>query len=417
MKFLSDIVCQGVESFGTKLAVKDPQSELSYAELGTASWNVGRFLNGLGIGAGERVILLLPNSVEFAQAHFGILCAGAISVPCDSAATASSLKEICASCGPRAIITDPAIWRRIETSGLSIPSFEQVLFFRDGEIGPGRQQLHVLTAVERLQSGGTPFKVSVNEEDVATLMYTTGTTGGAKGVPLTHNNVLAALRNIISYIGYQASDREVVILPLSHNFGLGHLYCNLISGGAVYTENGMARVGRVLKQLSAFKATGFPGTPTGMGILIDKYPEIFQKHGQRLRFSVVNSAPLPPERTEQLRQLLPNLDILVYYGLTEASRSTFISLTKEGSDYYRSVGPSMNQVEVKVLDDQGNEKTVDEVGEVLISGPTVTKGYWSNPELNAVSFEKGALRTGDLGYKDERGYLFITGRIKDVINV
>ena len=354
--------------------------------------------------------------MAFAEAHFGILTAGAISVPCDTAVTAANLTQICSSCRPRAIITNPAIWRRLSEECQGLEVLETVVFLEPTELEVGSLRREIIAEGERRRSVELSSQ-SVSESDVATLMYTTGTTGGAKGVPLTHRNIFAALTNIISFIGYSESDREVVILPWSHNFGLGHLYCNLISGGAVYTENGMARVGRVLKQLSAFGATGFPGTPTGIGILLDKYSEIFREHGSQLRFSVINSAPLPPDRTKQLHALLPNLDILVYYGLTEASRSTFISLSSEGPDYYRSVGPAMNQVDVQIRDNQGEALGTGEVGEVFISGPTVTSGYWENPELNKVSFVEGALRTGDLGYNDSEGFLFITGRIKDVINV
>jgi long-chain acyl-CoA synthetase len=169
-----------------------------------------------------------------------------------------------------------------------------------------------MTLAEMLQhpTDGIPDR-QADPTAVASLMYTTGTTGQAKGVQLTHENVLTALENISNFVGYTPNDREVVVLPLSHNFGLGHVYCNLLKGGAVYTEPGLARAGRVLKALRNFGATGFPGTPLGFGMLMDQFGPALAEYGQQLRFIVINSAPLPPERTTQLQRLLPRTDIMV----------------------------------------------------------------------------------------------------------
>lgn len=232
---------------------------------------------------------------------------------------------------------------------------------------------------------------------------------------LTHANVLAALRSIIDFVGYSPDDREVVILPLSHNFGLGHVYCNLLCGGAVYTENGLARPGRVLKALASFRATGFPGTPTGFGLLLDQYATVLADKGRSLRFSVINSAPLPPERAAQLQQTLPQLDIMVYYGLTEASRTAFISLTRSGPAHYRAVGKPMGHVELEIR--HGSARvSAEEPGEVVVRGPAVSAGYWADAAQTAAAFPDGWLHTGDLGRLDENGCLWITGRIKDLIN-
>ncbi|MDB4691624.1 acyl--CoA ligase [Verrucomicrobia bacterium] len=416
MWLVSDILREGSERFKDKLALKDPNGEVTYDQLSTTSWIIGNSLIDAGVRPGDRVVLVLPNSVRFAQAHFGALSCGAVSVPCDSAITADNLKRISGNCEPRTLITDASFVSRIPPGFLS-DIFEKVFVFGGIKSLPSLLQYVCLDSLLDGSCSGIIPDVKIDPRNVATLMYTTGTTGRAKGVPLTHLNINAAITNILNFVGYSESDKEVIILPLSHNFGLGHLYCNLLSGGAVYTENGMARVGRVLKQLSAWGATGFPGTPTGFGILIDKYSDVLREHGQNLRFSVINSAPLPPKRTKQLQEILPNLDIMVYYGLTEASRSTFISLSREGEKYYGSVGSSMSGVQIDLVDTDGEHVGTGRSGEVVISGPTVTHGYWKNEELNRVSFKDGKLYTGDLGYKCERGFLFLTGRKKDFINV
>jgi len=425
---LGDILLRGVERFGPREALADPQMEVSYAELGSATFQLARGLQRIGLAPGDRSLVVLPNSVAFVRAHFANLLAGAISVPCDAAITPESLAGVCASCGPRLLLTDSASLARL-TANAPLPAGLAHVVILDppakailsGAPSPGGGvgvmvpviDGTTLAAAEEME----PLRVSRRSDDLAALMYTTGTTGRPKGVMLSHANVLAALRSIIEFVHYTPEDREVVVLPLSHNFGLGHVYCNLMSGGAVYTENGLARVGRVVKALESFRATGFPGTPLGYGMLMDQYGPVLAQKGANLRFAVINSAPLSPERTTQLQALLPRLDIMVYYGLTEASRSAFISLSQSGPAYYRSVGRPMPHVDVRIRGGDGKDAAPDTSGEVVIRGPALAQGYWQNPEEESAGIRDGWLHTGDIGRIDADGYLWIVGRIKDVINV
>ncbi|MEM6909312.1 MAG: class I adenylate-forming enzyme family protein [Pseudomonadota bacterium] len=370
MTSLSDIILRGAESFPEREAVSDANTVLTYGELAERALKVAGWLTQQGVAPGERIMIVLPNGVDFVAAHFGVLFAGAVSVPCDSAASPATLAAIRQSCRPAAMLDADTI-----TDALA----------------------HRQSASDAGSGSGS---------DLAAILYTTGTTGDAKGVMLTHDNTLAALCNISEFVGYTQADREVVILPLNHSFGLGHVYCNLLNGGAVYLEPGMTRVGRILRKIEEWGATGFPGTPLGVKLLLDRYGPVFAERCAGLRFMVVNSAPLPPEDAARLQEHLPQCDIMVYYGLTEASRSTFASLTQLGPDFYRSVGKPMPGVDLRL----------SQAGEVLLSGPTVTPGYWGNPELTAEKIVEGYLHTGDLGRLDEAGNLFVTGRIGDMIN-
>lgn len=417
MKRVADILLRGAARFGARQAVADPLESVTYAQLGLQASQLGRALHALGTQPGERSLVVLANSVNFVRAHFANLLAGLVSVPCDANLTAETLGALAGSCEPRCLLTDRNTLARL-TSHAPLPACikDVVLLDSAGPAMPGGSRLW---AAGDIMSGQPADLLDTPREgdDLAALMYTTGTTGRPKGVPLTHANILAALHSIVEFAGYTSDDREVVILPLSHNFGLGHVYCNLMSGGAVYTENGLARIGRVLKAVESFGATGFPGTPMGFGLLIDQYGPVLASKGRNLRFSVINSAPLPPERTVQLRELLPQLDIMIYYGLTEASRTSFISLTRSGPGYYRSAGRPMKHVEVRIQNPTGTALPAGETGEVIIRGPAVPGAYWKNPEETQLAFRHGWLHTGDLGHVDADGYLWITGRIKDVINV
>lgn len=371
MKLLSDIVVTGAERFPAREAVSDQTTSWAYGDLYANASRVAAWLRHQGVRPGDRVTIKLPNGVEFIAAHFGVLLAGAVSVPCDPAIPPAGLETICRSCTPRLGLDPPSIAQALATPGVA------------------------------------PLPPERTSDDVAALLYTTGTTGEPKGVILTHANTLAALHNIADFVGYTADDREVVTLPLSHSFGLGHVYSNLMCGGAVHIEPGLARVGRVLRKISEWGATGFPGTPLGFAMLLEHYGELFARTCRHLRFIVVNSAPLPPEQAARMQAALPDTDLMVYYGLTEASRSTFISLTSTGPERYASVGRPMPGVSIRLADD----------GEILIRGPTVTSGYWNAPDATRAALTDGWLHTGDLGQFDADGYLHVTGRLKDLINV
>ena len=411
---LAEILPRSAERFGSREALADPGGSVTYSEFATDASRLARGLTRLGLRAGDRSLVILPNSIAMLRAHFANLQAGLVSVPCDAGVAPDSLTTLIASCAPRALITDARTASRLAEARALPAALEHIVIFGPGMTGfPDSRGCDgaALAAAEM----GEPYIVDRVTSDLAALMYTTGTTGRAKGVMLTHANVLAALRSIIDFVGYSQDDREVVILPLSHNFGLGHVYCNLLSGGAVYTENGLSRPGRVLKALASFRATGFPGTPTGFGLLLDQYGPVLAEKGQALRFSVVNSAPLPPERAAQLQQTLPQLDIMVYYGLTEASRTTFISLTRSGPGFYRAVGRPMPHVELEIRCG-GQRMVAGKAGEVVVRGPAVSQGYWGDEIQTAAAFPGGWLQTGDLGHLDSQGCLWITGRIKDLIN-
>jgi len=412
MCLVRDILLKQASSRPKQLAVEDPQGSCTYKELHDAAMAWAQALHREGVKSGDRCLVVLPNGIEFVQAHFSVQYLGAISVPCDAAIKGESLLGILRSAKPVCILTDTSRYEALK------PVFEGMdaikILLVDAETGIDT----CLSGPALLKEGAGRFCLpDIDPQAVASLMYTTGTTSDPKGVILTHLNILKALKNICEFVGYSEMDREVVILPLSHNFGLGHVYCNLMSGGSVYVENGLARPGRVLKAVKRFQATGFPCTPMGIGLLIDQYGPVVADKFSKLRFSVINSAPLPPKRAAQLQQLLPNLEIMVYYGLTEASRSTFFNLSQAGADFYRSVGPAMPGVTLRTVNEDGLDVARGEVGEILIHGETVTQGYWGDESATAEVLQDGWLHTGDLGSMDQAGRLYVVGRLKDQINI
>jgi len=390
-----------------KLGVADPHQQLSRLSVSQKSRGLACFLHNQGVAASEPVLFCVPNSAIFILLHFGILLNGSVSVPLEYGITPINFNHILTATKPRLIILHESIVKRL-TPELDPAITTPVLQINDlGQISnpfdSGVALTDMLSLSEKYKEPST-----TTAESLATIMFTSGSTGKPKGVMLKHVNILSALKNIMEFCDYSPDDFEIITLPLSHNFGLGHAYCCLFAGGGLYTEGGMMRMKRVLNAMEEYRATGFPTTPAGVALIVDRYAEKFAEAGKSLRFMVVNSAPLPPGRTKELRKLMGHIDVMVYYGLTEASRSTFINLSEAGESLYTSVGKPMSDITIEI--DAHTQ-------EVLISGPTLTPGYWQEDELTSQTFINGKMHTGDMGKFDEQGNLFIIGRLKDQINV
>jgi len=414
---IPEILHQQARRTPQRRAIIDSKGEVTYGALSDAVADLAHGLRAKGLTKGGRCVCVFPNSIDFFLAHFAAITAGGVSVPCEYNITASNFSTILKDCEAEFVLIAADVFTRL-TDAISRLDLHAVIIFGPAKLdiqvnGPVYLLSEIIAAGKQL-----PSRLhQLSENDLAAIMYTTGSTGAPKGVLLKQSNVMAALRNITRFVGYTEDDSELIILPVSHNFGLGHAYCNLMNGGFIYLANGMSRIGRIFGALEKYKITGFPGTPLGYGLLLDRFAEVFAAKASSLRFIVIDSAPMPPERTKSLQALLPHVNIMVYYGPTEASRSTYISLTAAGPNYYQSVGRPMENIVIDIQNEFGENLAPGKIGEVVISGPTVTEGYWKKPDQTAAVLRNGKMHSGDIGYLDNDGYLFITGRIKDVINV
>jgi len=251
---------------------------------------------------------------------------------------------------------------------------------------------------------------------IADLLYTTGTTGRKKGVVLTQANVLAAARNITEFVGSGPDDVEVVPLPLSHSFGLGRLRCMALAGNTLVLEPGVGTGATVVRRVLDTRATGLAMVPAGFDIVRRMTGNVLGKAREHLRYIEIGSAPMKPETRQWLTELLPQTRICHHYGLTEASRAAF---TEYHSDAHKpgAAGRPAPNVEILICDEKGSRLSAGETGEVVVRGGMVMQGYWKQPELTEKAFCSDGLKTGDIGYVDADGYLFLVGRRSDLINV
>jgi long-chain acyl-CoA synthetase len=252
--------------------------------------------------------------------------------------------------------------------------------------------------------------------DLAAIIYTSGSTGAPRGVMLTHLNIVSNTRSIVSYLGLTAHDRVMCVLPFYYVYGLSLLHTHVAVGGTVVIDNRFIFPNVVLGAMQEQEVTGFAGVPSTFALLLHK-SNLANMTFPHLRYVTQAGGGMPPARITEWLARGPKVPFFVMYGATEASaRLTYLE-PAELERKLGSIGRPVPNVEVLVLKDDGEPAARGEVGELVARGSNVALGYWNNPEESARRFGAEGYRTGDLGYADEEGFLYLVGRRDDMIKV
>jgi acyl-CoA synthetase (AMP-forming)/AMP-acid ligase II len=256
--------------------------------------------------------------------------------------------------------------------------------------------------------------VALTGEAHAAIIYTSGSTGKPRGAVLRHENIVANTRSIVSYLDLRADDRVLAVLPFHYVYGKSLLNTHVAVGGAVVVENRFLFPQVALDTLEREQATGFAGVPSSFAILLNR-TNLAQRSLPALRYVTQAGGPMAPELTRRLIAALPGKRIFVMYGATEASaRLTYVP----PDDLPRkigSVGRAIPGVTLDVLREDGRRAASGEVGEVVARGPNIMEGYWNDPEETARVLDADGYHTGDLGWFDEDGFLWLAGRAREQI--
>jgi acyl-CoA synthetase (AMP-forming)/AMP-acid ligase II len=254
--------------------------------------------------------------------------------------------------------------------------------------------------------------------DIAALIYTSGSTGNPKGVVMTHLNMVAAATSVTTYLKNTPDDIVLNLLPLSSSYGLYQVLMSFKTGGTVIFERSIMYPHTVLQRLIDERVTGLPIVPTIAAVLLSV--DLTQYCFPSLRYITNAGAALPTKHVIRLRQLLPQAQLYLMYGLTECKRVSYLS-PEQVDRRPNSVGKAMPNTEVYIVDEQGRPLPPDEVGELVVRGANVMKGYWKLPQETAKMLRPGpvpgeqVLYTGDLFRMDEEGFLYWMGRKDDII--
>lgn len=367
-----------------KTALVFDQESVTYHQLMMGIRRAAAYLRAQGVQTGDIVALYAEKSKEFFYCYFGAHLLGAAVLNLDS-----SIKE--------------------ERRHYIFEQTHPCLC-----LGSGIQALSDYTELALETYATLPETVFPAMEAVADIMFTSGTTGEPKGVPLTHANLAAAAYQINQFIGTAAEDVEVLALPICHSFGMGRARCVLTVGGTIVLVPGFSNTKRLFAALADYRASGLAFVPAAWAYVQKMSGDALATHARHLRYIEIGSAAMEAPERRHLMQLFPQTRICMHYGLTEASRSAFIEFHAEAAHLDSAGKPSFG-VEIAIFSPQGERLPQGAEGEICIKGRHVTSGYWKQ-EASQSRFG-GFFRTGDWGVVDADGYLHIRSRTKDIINV
>ena len=383
------------EKYPDKIALKDETNSISYNKLLKNSKCVSKSLQKI-ISSGQVVSLLSENSIDFVIIYFGILMAGGTVhiIPPNSSdiQILSQIQKV-----------NPVIILCSETMKNKITRIKHE---------------HILISnmiTDSLYSKVNHELIEDQFNEVSSIIFTSGTTSTPKGVKIKHKNIIFVVNNIIKIMGIRTDDVEINPLQLSHSFGLGCLHTIIAQGATAIIFRNSINLKAILDEAISNRATGFVGVPATFQSILDNYKEDFRKAGENFRYLLTNSAPMPKEQIKEILNLFPLTNFFTYYGLTEASRSTFLLFNSDITKI-ESVGKPAHDVEIKIGMNDENTNNENKIGEVLIKGPNVIDEYWRDTG-GKYKIKDGWIKTGDLGFFDNDGYLYLRGRKDDVINV
>lgn len=404
---LPDLLEASVRRDPEALAVVHGQGRISYGRLWERVVEFSRCLIRGGLARGDRVALLLENSPGYVAAYYGILRAGGIAVPLNTAAKAVDIRKWLDHCEAGWLIAD-ASHPEFEAVRAGSPAACRVLAVdADGRPADAR-------VAGGDDTGAAEAAAGLDPDDPASIIYTSGTTGDARGVTLSHRNLCSNVASILAYLKLSAGDRIVNVLPFHYSYGNSVLHTHLAAGAALVLENGLSYPHQVMLQLQNERATGFSGVPSTYALLLNRVnPRDYELSA--LRYLTQAGGRMSPALTERVLQAFPGADLFVMYGQTEATARISYLAPERLRDKMGSVGAPIPGVTVEIRDERGVRVPVGAVGEIWVSGDNVMLGYWRNEPATRSVLRDGWLRTGDLAHVDGDGHIFIRGRNADMI--
>ncbi|TFD92462.1 long-chain-fatty-acid--CoA ligase [Jeotgalibacillus sp. R-1-5s-1] len=424
-------------TYPDKKAVHFMGKEFTFKEMHESSLKMAKYLQDIGIKKGDRVAIMLPNTPASVIAYYGILYAGGVVVQTNPLYTEREIEYQMKDSGAKAIVTLDILFPRVskvfndtDLEHMIITGIKDFLPFPKNLIYPFIQKKqygitvkvehagsnHLLTEILKTATPD-PEVPSLNfEEDVAILQYTGGTTGFPKGVMLTHKNLIANASMCDAWLYKNKKGEESImgILPFFHVYGMTTVMILSIMQGYKMILLPKFDVETALKTIHKQKPTIFPGAPTiYIGIL--NHPDLKKYDLTSVESCISGSAPLPVEVQEKFEKLTGG-KLVEGYGLTESSPVTHANFIWDQKRIKGSVGVPWPDTDSKIVSmETGQELPPGEVGEIIVKGPQVMKGYWNQPEETAAILRDGWLYTGDLGYMDEQGMFYVVDRKKDMI--
>ena len=378
-----------------KIALDDINGSISYKELYRHCNNLSSYLVDKGIKVGDRVGILLPNSIEFVVVFFSCLKSGSIVVPVNPKFRKYEIEYYITNSRPKIIFTTKSLKEYL--TGIKCSESIEIISVRDGKPDI---QIPLMRYENQSETVDLPGITAI-------YLYSTGSTGVPKRISRTHENLLSLAKNHSETLGWNSSEKILFTLPISHTYAMGNFIASVNSGMTSYLLEDFNR-NKVVETIRKKGVTIYPAVPFILNVLADS--KIDKDAFSGLKMVISAGAPLSKDTFTRFSDKF-GIHPRQLYGSSETGVIS-INLDKDIASTAESVGKPVNEVTVKIVKDDGEVTPVNEPGEIIVRSPSMTSGYDNLPDETELVFKNGYYHTGDLGYKDRNGNIYITGRKK-----
>lgn len=401
------LVDRNARKYPTKIALSSREKRVNYQELRSMVLSLTGALAAAGITRGDRVATLMFNRVELLTAYLALFRLGAVLVPLNTRLAEPEWRYMLEDSGAVALLSEEGFASFLEPLRGNLQGPREVICV--GAEGEGLKKWEELAGFPALEE--PPEEPGI--EDDLYILYTSGTTGKPKGAVITHMNFLWNSINAQVTGGFCGSDVVYYGLPLFHGAAMGGCFATLLLGGTVVLRPRFDAL-ELVRLIEEEGITRVPAVPPMLKALME-IPNLESRNLSSLKVFNTGATIIPQALKENLLERFPWVDVVDSYGLTEA---TSYCTTLPGKDFLRKaacVGKPHAYVEIRVVDEKDRDVPVGEVGEILVRGPNIMRGYWARPQETQEALRGGWLHTGDLGRLDQEGYLYLVDRKKDMI--
>jgi long-chain acyl-CoA synthetase len=378
--------------------IVNKQEEISCSDLYVKVVSLASFINQK-FGKKKNILLCSNNNRFFVTSYLAIIKSGNVCVPLNTASSESTVNFIFKETHP--------VFAFVQKRYGSLIQFAEIEMMNEEEVD----------SVIRNMKNHEPMDFLVKPDDLAEIIYTSGSTAFPKGVMISHRNLVANTGSIIKYLELTQKDRMLAVLPFHYCYGLSLLHTHLRVGGSLVLNTTFMLLGSVINDLKNYKCTGFAGVPSHFQILLRKSDSFKKNIFESLRYVTQAGGKLHKIFIEEFIESFPDIKFFVMYGQTEATARLSYLPPEKLKNKLGSIGIAIPGVELIVCNTDGLEAQNNETGEIYAKGDNIMSGYYNEPDLTKNTLVNGYLKTGDLGHKDEDGYIYLVARKKEIIKV
>jgi acyl-CoA synthetase (AMP-forming)/AMP-acid ligase II len=407
---LVEYLRRSVERYPDAEAVVYRERRVSYGQLWRDICALAAFMKQNGLERGDRVAILLENSPEYIAAYYAALMAGAVAVGMNTISKARDLHNWLMHCDANWLIADARHPELNEVLKTANPK-PQLIIVGSGAVDGQAASWDDITS-------STDYRPvlfqDIDRNHLGAIIYTSGTTGRPKGVTLSHGNLASNVESILAYLQLTPEDRCLNVLPFYYSYGASVMHTHLAVGATLVLENSLVYVHNVIGRMQSERITGFSGVPSTYALILSRVRlDSYDLAG--LRYMTQAGGGMSPAHIKRLREEIPHVRFFVMYGQTEATARLAYLPPEKLEQKLGSAGIAIPGVKLEIRDEQGKCVPAGVVGEIYASGPNIMAGYWNDPKATAEVIKDGWLRTGDIAYMDNEGYIFIQGRESDIV--